>query len=109
MAKHGNTFYLELKRDIFTEEYDSLSNNAKWLYVVLNELEQRYTGAKENFFFRTDVDLAFDCGMSDKTFKRAKAELKLKGQNLVKIWQGHYWNRETEKKSQKHMTFYKIL
>ena len=38
--KHGNSNYLQLSRSIFTEKYKTLSNNAKWLFVVLNELEQ---------------------------------------------------------------------
>lgn len=44
MAKHGNKFYLELPRKIFTDEYKSLSTNAKWLYAVLKELEHRFAG-----------------------------------------------------------------
>ena len=58
--KHGNTFYLELTREIFTEEYADLSVGAKWLFVVLNELEQRYTGKDEDFFYRTDAELSED-------------------------------------------------
>ncbi len=44
--KHGNKYYLQLSRKIFTEEYSHLSNNAKWLFVVLNELEQEFCGDK---------------------------------------------------------------
>ena len=49
--KHGNSNYLQLSRSIFTEKYKTLSINAKWLFVVLNELEQRYTGDEKDFFF----------------------------------------------------------
>ena len=49
--KHGNKFYLELTREIFTDEYKDLSVGAKWLFVVLNELEQRYTGKVVISFF----------------------------------------------------------
>ena len=60
--KHGNTNYLQLSRKIFTEEYSHLSNNAKWLFVVLNELEQRYTGDKtEDYFYHSNNDLAKAC------------------------------------------------
>lgn len=53
MAKYNNEFFLQLSREIFTPKYKNLSNGAKWLFVVLNELEQRYTTGKpggEDFF-----------------------------------------------------------
>lgn len=56
--KHGNSNYLQLSRSIFTEKYKTLSINAKWLFVVLNELEQRYTGDEKDYFFRTNEELA---------------------------------------------------
>ena len=82
-----------------------MSNNAKWLFVVLNELEQRYTGKNEDFFFRTDADLAKDANLSLSVLKRAKAEL-LK-YDLVQSWQTHYIY-PNGKKSEKHMTAYRI-
>ena len=52
MAKYGNSSYLELPKKIFTDEYKGLSTNAKWLYVVLKELEHRLTGkGPDNSFF----------------------------------------------------------
>lgn len=72
--KQGN--YLHLSRKVFNDErYNNLSINAKWLYVVLNELEHKYTGDKEDFFWRSNEDLAKDCGYSLPTLKRAKREL----------------------------------
>lgn len=109
--KYGNTYYIQLSRVIFNEEpYKSLSNNAKWLYVVLKELEQRYTGEKENFFYRSNEELCTDMGVSDKTLKRAKSEL-LKT-DLVQTWQTHFvYNRGTpkEKLSEKRITCYRML
>ena len=105
--KHGNEFYLQLTRKLFTEEYKNLSKNAKWLFIVLNELEQRYTGEKEDFFFRTNVDLANDAGMKMSTMKDAKAEL-LKV-DLVQSWQMHFKDAETGKLSEKKVTAYRIL
>ena len=105
--KHGNEFYLQLTRKLFTEEYKNLSKNAKWLFIVLNELEQRYTGEKEDFFFRSNEDLATDCHMSLPTLKRAKKELL--ETNLVTCWQIHFVNKDTGKKSEKRTTAYKIL
>ena len=105
--KHGNSFYLELTRELFTEEYKTLSNGAKWLFVVLNELEQRYTGKGCDYFYRTDEELAKDAGYSFNTFRKYKAELKESG--LVEIWQGHFVDLNTGKKSEKKVSFYRIL
>jgi hypothetical protein len=104
--KHGNTFYMELSRCIFTEEYNHLSNNAKWLFVVLNELEQRYTGQKENFFFRSNEDLAKDAGMSLPTLKRAKKELI--ETDLIEHWLTHFIDTQTKKKSEKKVSAFRI-
>ena len=79
---------MQLSRHLFADKYKTLSINAKWLYVVLNELEQRYTGNDKDWFFRTDAELAEDAGMSEKTLKRAKAELKETG--LIKVSLAHW-------------------
>lgn len=80
--KHGNSNYLQLTRSIFTEKYKTLSNNAKWLFVVLNELEQRYTGDEKDYFFRSNEELAEDCGFSLAGLKRAKAQNRPTDQRL---------------------------
>ena len=104
--KHGNKYFLQLSREIFTEEYNHLSNNAKWLFVVLNELEQRYCGdRKEDYFYYSNSDLAEACNFGLSTLKKAKAELL--NTDLVQVWQGHF-TREDGKKSEKHFTFYRI-
>lgn len=104
--KHGNTFYLELTRELFTEEYSTLSIGAKWLFVVLNELEQRYTGKECDFFYRTDAELSEDANISLATLKRYKAELRDSG--LVKMWNGHF-KYPDGKKSEKKFSCYRIL
>ena len=104
--KHGNSFYLQLSREIFTEKNSGLSQNAKWLFVVLNELEQKFTGENRDCFFRSNEDLANDCGFSLPTLKRAKKELLQT--DLVQCWQTHYENRETGRLSEKHITAYRI-
>lgn len=105
--KHGNSFYLELTRELFTEEYKTLSNGAKWLFVVLNELEQRYTGKGCDYFFRTNEELAKDAGVGLRQLKAYKAELK--NTELVQMWNGHFIDAETGKKSEKKVSFYRIL
>jgi hypothetical protein len=105
--KDGNTFYMQLSRKIFTPEYEWISNNGRLLYMVLNELEQRYTNGDKDFFFRSNEDLAKDCRFSLPTLKRAKAELVKSG--LIQTWQSHYREIETGKLSKKHITCYRIL
>lgn len=105
--KYGNEFFLELSRHLFTDKYKHLSQNAKWLFVVLNELEQRFTGTKEDFFTRSDAQLAKDAGMSIATLKRAKAELK--ETDLIQTWKCHWVYKETGKKSEQYYTAYRIL
>lgn len=105
--KHGNKFYLQLTRELFTDKYQNLSINAKWLFVVLNELEQRFTGQTESFFTRSNSQLCEDTGMSLSTLKRAKAELQKT--DLIYTWRCHFINRETQKKSTKYYTAYQIL
>jgi hypothetical protein len=105
--KYGNSYYLQLTREIFNEKYSGLSVTAKWLFVVLNELEQRYTGQNEDFFFRTNEELAVDCGISLATLKRAKKELL--ETDLIESWKGHCRDPETGKFTEKQFTFYRIL
>lgn len=107
MAKKKGSFFLQLKRDIFTEKYANLSTNAKWLYVVLNELEHKFTGEKEDFFFRMNDDLAKDCNMALGTFKKAKKELL--ETDLVQHWHMHFNDPKTGKKSERKISTYRIL
>lgn len=104
--KHGNEFYMELSRELFQEPYKNLSMNAKWLFVVLNELEQQFTGKTEDFFTRSDSQLAEDMGVSIATLKRAKAELVKT--DLIKIWKCHF-KYKNGKKSEQYYTAYRIL
>lgn len=105
--KHGNSFYLQLTRELFTDEYKDLSNGAKWLFVVLNELEQRYTGKGCDFFYRTNEELAKDAGVGLRQLKAYKNELRDSG--LVQMWNGHFIDKETGKKSEKKFSCYRIL
>ena len=104
--KHGNKNFLQLSRCIFADEYKHLSQNAKWLFVVLNELEQRYTGKGEDFFNRSDVQLADDADMSIATLKRAKKDLAQT--DLIQTWKSHIVYQDG-KKSQQCYSAYRIL
>jgi hypothetical protein len=106
--KRKDRFFLQLSRKLFHDpEFQKLSINAKWLYVVLNELEHRFSGNKEDFFFRSNNDLAKDAGFSLPTLKRAKKELIESG--LVQVSFMHWVDSETGKRSKKHITAYQIL
>lgn len=106
--KRKGKFFLQLSRIIFYEpKFQKLSVNAKWLYVVLNELEHRFSGEKDNFFYRSNQDLADDAGFSLPTLKRAKRELIESG--LVQVSFMHWVDSETGKRSKKHITAYQIL
>lgn len=108
MSKRKEGNFIELSRKLFNDEkFKELSQNAKWVYVVLNELEHKYTGKKENFFFRSDNDLANDCDMALRTLKTAKSELKNK--NIVQMWLTHFRDVKTGKLSEKHVTAYRVL
>lgn len=106
--KRGN--YLQLSRLLFQEDnekFSKLSYQAKWLYVVLNELEHRFTGSQtENFFWRSNNDLVNDTGLKPTALKTAKKELK--DNDIVEMWQMHWQDPDTGKKSEKHVTAYRI-
>lgn len=105
MGKHGKRFYLQLSREIFTDKHKGLSTNAKWLYVVLNELEHRFANdTGDGSFFQSDKDLSTVSGIKMTALKAAKKELIESG--LIETWQGHFDN--DGKKSQKHITYYRI-
>ena len=103
--KYGNEYFMQVSRHIVTNENcKGLSINAKWLYIVLNELEQRFCGGKNDFFLRSDKQLAEDTGMSEPTLKRAKAELR--NTDFVEIGTGWYTSKG---RKDKHVTSYRIL
>lgn len=107
MAKYQAGYYMELPRSIFTDDrFLQLSDAGKWLFIVLKELEHRYTGPGEDFFFRSNEDLAKDCGWKRTKLTRIKDELQRSG--LIETWQMHWIDKETKKKSEKHVTAYRI-
>lgn len=108
--KYENTNYMQLSRDICSEEYvKKLSVGARMLFVTLNELEQRYCNSKTPDFYRTNEELADDMGVSVQAIKKYKKELKDNAPELVRMCMGHFRDPETGKKSEKHFTFYEIM
>lgn len=102
--------FIQLKRDIFlNDKYKDMPYQCKWIYTVLTELEHKYTGKNEDFFFRSDKDLANDCGMSLATFKRYKKIL-VTYNDIIQTWRMHwYTNEDRTKKSEKAVTAYRLL
>lgn len=108
MSKYQQGYFLQIPRSLFTDErFITLSDEAKWLFFVLKEDEHRFTGEGENFFFRTNADLARDCGWHIKKLERIKPEILSSG--LVQTWKMHWIDPNTGKKSEKHVTAYRIL
>lgn len=93
-----------LDRTIAQKEYAGLPGLTKWLYVILTELEHRYTSEVADYFTRTDEQLAEDCGFSVSTVKRGKRELERLG--FVETWQEHF--EVDGKRSEKHITAYRL-
>ena len=84
-----------------------LPNSARWLYIVLCQLDNRFCRPTRDFFFRSLNDLEKDTGMNRKTIIKAKR--KLESLYFVKTWQIHWEDEETGRKSEKHITAFKIL
>lgn len=106
--KKGNIFYMELSRAIFDDKHKDLSRNAKWLFVCLNELEQRFCPDRgRDWFLSTDKDLCDITGFSINTLKAAKSELRKT--DLVEVSRGQWIYADTGKSSIKQPTKYRIL
>lgn len=101
--KYNNTYFMQVSREIWNID---LSDHAKLLFVWLNELEQRYTGTKQNYFYRTDEMLAQDMKWNIKTVQKAKKELKASG--LIRTSRVRFVDKEG-KRSTFWMTGYTIL
>lgn len=107
MAKYGNECFMQVPRSIVNDDkYKGLSIGAKWLYIVLKELEHRFCGGSggREFFLRSDQQLADDTGMSLPTLKRAKKELS--NTDLVSIGTGWYTANGSK---DRHVTSYTML
>jgi len=106
MAKYKDGNFLQVSREVFKNaEFMKLSDSAKWLMFVLMENEHKFTGLNEDFFFRSNDDLAKDCGWQRSKLCRIKDEVVKSG--LIKTWQMH-WLHDDGKKSEKHVTAYRL-
>ena len=108
MGKYKDGNYIQLPRKIFNDfDYESVPMYSRWIYTMMCELEHKFTGKKEDFFFRSDEDLASDCGLSVATIRRYKKPLIDSG--LVEHWNTHFRDPITKKRSEKKVSAYRIL
>lgn len=107
MAKYQETRgnFIQLPREIFSDKYN-LSVNAICLFVWLKELEHRYTNYRDSRFSRTNEQLVKDCGMSEKTLRKARQELIDKG--FLTIEKRHY-DKKNGQKSEQRITYYRLF
>lgn len=74
--RHGkihNRFYLELPREIFTDEYRVFSTDAKWFYIVLDDLKHKLSDGKtDGSSFQSDKDLSEASGIKLTALKMLK-------------------------------------
>lgn len=101
--KDGN--FIQVNREIFKYK---ISWQAKWLYIVLTELEHRYTdgwGHKDSFY-RSSEDLEADTGMTANTIRKYRKELERAG--LIRSWKLHSEDKEG-RKSRGYVMAFEIL
>lgn len=106
MSKYKEGNFLQFPRGVF-EKFHNAKTSTKWLYTILLELEHKFTGLKEDFFFRSIDDLSKDAKLSRPVIIRGLKELI--NLNLIQTWQMHWVDKDTDKKSEKHVTAIRIL
>ena len=84
-----------------------ISCSTRWLYVYLIYLEHLYTGTEEDFFFHSIDQIKLATGISNKTI--VKAIKTLNDLQLIQSWQMRWVDPKTGKKSEKHITAFRIL
>jgi|GEM_PF-2321343 len=81
--------------------------STRWLYIYLNLLEHRFAGQNEDFFFRSIDDIQKDIHMGRR---QVISGIKtLEALSLIHTWQMHWVDKVTKKKSEKHITAFRIL
>ena len=84
-----------------------LRNYCEVYNEAITILNQRLSGEEENFFFHSIKQLQEETQISSKQIINS---IKLLNQiNLIHTWQMHWIDKKTNKKSEKHITAFKIL
>ena len=105
MPKKRKEKFIPFPRKLFHED-TILSWKSKWFYTVLCELEHRYTGDHEDFFYRTQKALSEDTGMTPKMNKKCRDELVDYG--WIQTWKMHWVDKKTGKKSEKYTVAFRL-
>lgn len=104
MDMYNNGDWFQCSKEIVRDK--NISQSAKWLYVTLSYLDNSFNGGN-GCFSRKNKDLARDSGMSEKTLKKAKAELINSG--YIKCWISNFDISNKEKNTFPGICYYKIL
>lgn len=106
--KYNNSHFMQVSRKLFEYSFEELPHYSRYIFFVMNELEHKYTGDRgQQYFYRSNKELALDCGLSVKTIQRYKKYLiDLK---LIKHWKMHFFDEETKKYSEHRVSAYQIL
>jgi len=108
MAKYKRARYHQvLHRAIEILNENRAPYTARWLYSHLNYLEHKFTGKREDFFFHPIEKLQQETGIGRRQVIAGIGILKQLG--LIQTWQMHWENKETGKRSEKHVTAFRIL
>ena len=110
MAKRKNRDYCQIYNwaiERLSGHNKRIQYSARWLYVCLTLLEHRLTGRKEDFFFRSIKQLQGDTQISRGNIIKGIKILENFG--LIQTWQMHWTDKKTGKKSEKHITAFRLL
>lgn len=105
MNIYDNVAWFKCSKEIIKDE--NLSQSAKWLYVVLSNLNNYY-GKDKGYFSRTNEKLMDDSGLSAGTLKKAKKELVDNG--YIRVIHNQLWeNKEQQKSTTFRICYYELL
>ena len=94
--------------EILNEHNKKIPYSTRWLYTHLHWLEHKFSGKKEDFFFRSIKDLQNDTKIGRRQI--IKGIKILEDINLIQTWKMHWWLDDTHtKKSFKHITAFRLL
>ena len=107
--KHKQQEFFSSANKLLANNEFQLPTNIRWLLSILCSLRYRFTGSGDQIdtFFRTDIDLAKDCGWSLGILKRTKKELKAYP-SLVTIQQKKFNVSNLITLNKEHRTTYQL-
>ncbi len=110
MGKRKNWNYMQVYNGavaVLNKHNHTVPYSTRWLYVHLCHLEHRFYDKKIDGFFRSIKDLSHETRMG--TNQVVNGIKILNKQRLIESWQMHWVDKKTGKKSEKHITAFRIL